>query len=80
MARILLLVDRFPSVVQRLSSRRVGREPLAMRDEYDVQSLFYELLETRFEDIRPEEWDPATREFVPSESFAPSPKWMHDGR
>jgi hypothetical protein len=58
-ARILLLVDRFPSVVQRLSSRRVGREPLAMRDEYDVQYLLYALLETRFEDIRPEEWGPS---------------------
>jgi hypothetical protein len=58
-ARLLQLADSFPSVAQRLRSRRTGRDPLIIRDEYDVQYLFAALLETRFVDVRPEEWGPS---------------------
>jgi hypothetical protein len=58
-ARLLQLADTFPDVAQRLRSRRTGRDPLLIRDEYDVQYLFAALLETRFEDIRREEWGPS---------------------
>ncbi len=58
-ARLLQLADTFPRFAQRLRSRRTGRDPLLIRDEYDVQYLFSALLETRFQDIRPEEWGPS---------------------
>jgi hypothetical protein len=58
-ARLVQLADTFPTAVQRLRSRRTGREPLLIKDEYDVQYLFAALLDTRFEDIRPEEWGPS---------------------
>jgi hypothetical protein len=58
-ARLLQLADTFPNVAQRLRLRRTGRDPLLIRDEYDMQYLFIALLETRFQDIRPEEWGPS---------------------
>jgi len=58
-ARLLQLADSFPNVAQRLRLRRIGRDPLLIRDEYDMQYLFAALLETRFQDIRPEEWGPS---------------------
>jgi hypothetical protein len=58
-ARLGQLADTFPSVVRRLLTRRTGRDSLVIGDEYDVQYLFAALLETRFEDIRPEEWGPS---------------------
>jgi hypothetical protein len=55
-ARLLQLTESFHSVVLRLRERRSGRQLLTIADEYDVQYLFGALLETRFKDIRPEEW------------------------
>lgn len=59
LARLLQLADTFPRVAQCLRSRRTGREPFIINDEYDMQYLFAALLETRFEDIRTEEWGPS---------------------
>jgi hypothetical protein len=58
-ARLVQLADSFHRVALRLRSRRTGREPVLMNDEYDVQYTFAALLETRFDDIRPEEWCPS---------------------
>ncbi len=58
-ARLVQLADTFPRVVKRLRLRRADREALQINDEYDLQYLFVALLETRFEDIRPEEWGPS---------------------
>lgn len=58
-ARLLQLADSFHRVVLRLRDRRSGREPITMKDEYDVQYVFGALLETRFKDVRPEEWGPS---------------------
>ena len=33
--------------------------PVLINDEYDVQYVLAALLETRFEDVRPEEWGPS---------------------
>jgi DpnII restriction endonuclease len=43
----------------RLRTRHAGRTPFLLNDEYDVQDLFAALLETRFEDVRREEWGPS---------------------
>lgn len=53
------VAESFHRVVLRLRDRRTGRAPLLVSDEYDVQYLFAALLETRFEDVRPEEWGPS---------------------
>jgi hypothetical protein len=57
-ARLVQLADSFHRVALRLRKRRTGREPVLINDEYDVQYVFGALLDTRFEDIRPEEWGP----------------------
>ncbi len=53
------LARSFHSVVRKLSQRYDNRPPLEIRDEYDVQDLFYALLTPFFEDIRPEEVAPS---------------------
>jgi REase_DpnII-MboI/AbiJ N-terminal domain 3 len=53
------LARNFHSVVRKLSQRHDNRPPLEIRDEYDVQDLFYALLTPFFEDIRPEEVAPS---------------------
>ncbi len=58
-AKLRQLADSFHRAVLRLRERRKGRAPIAVEDEYDVQYLMGALLETRFEDIRPEEWGPS---------------------
>jgi REase_DpnII-MboI len=58
-ARLVQLGDSFDRVALRLRDRRAGREPLVIKDEYDVQYIFAALLETRFDDIRPEEGGPS---------------------
>jgi hypothetical protein len=58
-ARLVQLADSFDRVAVRLRDRRAGREPLLIRDEYDVQYVIAAMLETRFDDIRPEEWGPS---------------------
>ena len=45
---------KFHLVIRKLSQRHDNRPPLKIRDEYDVQDLFYALLTPFFEDIRPE--------------------------
>jgi DpnII restriction endonuclease/AbiJ-like protein len=49
----------FHLVVRKLSQRYDHRASLEIRDEYDVQDLFYALLTPFFEDIRPEEVAPS---------------------
>ncbi len=58
-ARLVQLADSFHRVALRLRGRRAGKEPILINDEYDVQYVLAALLETRFEDIRPEEWGPS---------------------
>ncbi|HWY55030.1 MAG TPA: hypothetical protein VNZ03_11240 [Terriglobales bacterium] len=58
-ASLMQLGDSFHRTAIRLRDRRAGREPLVIKDEYDVQYVFAALLETRFDDIRPEEWGPS---------------------
>ncbi len=53
------LARNFHLVVRKLSQRYDHRPPLEIRDEYDVQDLFYALLTPFFEDIRPEEVAPS---------------------
>ncbi len=53
------LARGFHSVVRKLSQRYNDRPALEIRDEYDVQDLFYALLTPFFEDIRPEEVAPS---------------------
>ena len=53
------LARNFHLVVRKLSQRHDNRSPLEIRDEYDVQDLFYALLTPFFEDIRPEEVAPS---------------------
>jgi len=59
LARVLKAVSRFHAVASDLRRRREGREPLEMKDEYDVQYLLHALLRVDFDDIRPEEWTPS---------------------
>jgi hypothetical protein len=59
METIEQLARGFHSVVRKLSQRYDHRPPLEIRDEYDVQDLFYALLTPFFEDIRPEEVAPS---------------------
>ncbi len=53
------LCERFQLVVRQLRSSHRGREPLDIRDEYDVQYLFHALLQLHFDDIRAEDATPA---------------------
>ena len=53
------LARNFHLVVRKLSQRYNQRPALEIRDEYDVQDLFYALLTPFFEDIRPEEVAPS---------------------
>ncbi len=54
-ARLVQLCDSFDRVALRLRDRRAERGPFLIKDEYDEQYLCAALLETRFDDIRPEE-------------------------
>lgn len=58
-ARLLQLADPFHRVCLKLRGRYNNRTPLLVEDEHDVQDLFSGLLETRFEDVRREEWGPS---------------------
>ena len=53
------LARNFHLVARKLSQRYNQRPPLEIRDEYDVQDVFYALLIPFFEDIRPEEVAPS---------------------
>jgi hypothetical protein len=54
------LCERFHFIARQLRANRRGeREPLDIRDEYDVQYLFHALLQLHFNDVRPEEPTPS---------------------
>jgi len=59
MARVEQLCNRFHAVALKLQTRHAQRPGLIISDEYDVQDVFGALLETRFEDVRTEEWAPS---------------------
>jgi REase_DpnII-MboI len=56
---VVMLADRFHTIVRQLRERREGRPTLDVADEYDVQDLFHALLTIYFDDIRKEEWSPS---------------------
>lgn len=53
------IANRFPNVIAQMKKRRKSREPITIKDEYDVQYLFQGLLAASFLDIRPEEPTPS---------------------
>jgi hypothetical protein len=85
-ARLIELANSFHRVALRLRTRHADRPPFLINDEYDVQDLFAALLETRFEDVRREEWGPsyaggATRVdfFLKNESVLLETKMTREG-
>lgn len=56
---LLKFLRRFHKVAQELRSRRSDREPIVIRDEYDVQYLLGALLKLYFDDVRPEDYSPS---------------------
>jgi len=85
-SHLVQLTDSFHRVALRLRTRHANRAPFLMKDEYDVQDLVSALLETRFEDVRREEWGPsyaggATRVdfFLKNESVLFETKMTRDG-
>ena len=56
--QVLTLCERFPRFARELRSRRSGRPPLEMDDEYDVQYVLRALLALTFDDVRDETWTP----------------------
>jgi hypothetical protein len=56
---VLQLTGSFHRVALGLRDRRAGREPLVVEDEYDLQYVLAVLLESRFDDVRREEWTPS---------------------
>jgi len=84
--RLLQLAESFHRVAVRMRTRRSGRAPLLIKDEYDVQYVLGALLDTQFEDVRQEDWIPsyaggATRVdfFLKMESTFVETKMMRDG-
>lgn len=56
---LVMLAERFHSVVRQLRERREQRATLDVTDEYDVQDLLHALLTIHLDDIRKEEWAPS---------------------
>jgi len=56
---LVMLAERFHSVVRQLRERRGQRATLDVTDEYDVQDLLHALLTIHLDDIRKEEWAPS---------------------
>ncbi len=54
------LFNRFHIIARQLKRRHEGRNTLEVHDEYDVQDLLHGLLKLDFDDVRPEEYTPAT--------------------
>jgi hypothetical protein len=48
--------ERFHRAALQMKTARAGSSTFEIRNEYDVQTLMHALLETRFDDVRPEEW------------------------
>ncbi len=55
---VMLILQRFHTVVQEMQRRRDKRDTLKINDEYDVQDLLRALLKVFFDDVRLEEWTP----------------------
>lgn len=51
------ILCEFDAVVERLKTRRTGRNKFLVTDEYDVQDLLHPLLSLFFEDVINEDWD-----------------------
>lgn len=58
--KVCRICTRFKLVADQLRERYDKREPLIIKDEYDVQDLFHALLKLYFDDIRREEPAPST--------------------
>jgi hypothetical protein len=56
---LIHLLKRFHKIAQELRDRREGREPVFIKDEYDVQYLLGALLKLYFDDIRIEDASPS---------------------
>lgn len=56
---LLRLLLRFHKITQELRNRRSDREPLVIRDEYDVQYILGALLKLYFDDVRVEDYSPS---------------------
>ena len=56
---VLALCRRFHLFAIQLERRYGGRDPVSIRDEYDVQDLFHAILLLHFDDVRPEEVTPS---------------------
>jgi REase_DpnII-MboI len=59
MAIIEELGEHFHAVARRLEKRYDRRPGIVIEDEYDVQDVMGALLQSRFWDVRPEEWTPS---------------------
>lgn len=57
--QLLNLLSRFHKIAQELRSRRKEREPLIIKDEYDIHYLLNSLLHLYFDDIRQEDFSPS---------------------
>lgn len=53
------MLRRFDMIVRQLGHRHADREPIEVRDEYDVQYVLHALLRGLFSDVRPEEVSPS---------------------
>ncbi|MEI9968742.1 MAG: hypothetical protein WDM87_09010 [Terracidiphilus sp.] len=58
-ARVVQLAESFHRAALKLQKRHAQRAPFVVEDEFDVQDLFGALLETRFDEVRPEEYGPS---------------------
>jgi hypothetical protein len=59
MSRVEQLGDRFYRAALQMRTARTGSSIFEIKNEYDVQTLMHALLETRFDEVRPEEWTPS---------------------
>ena len=57
--KIEVICNKFHQIVQQMQSRYNNRATIEINDEYDVQDLFYYLLNLYFDDIRREENNPS---------------------
>lgn len=53
------ILSRFHKFARQLRNRHDKREPIEIKDEYDVQDLLHAILKLHFDDVRPEENRPS---------------------
>jgi hypothetical protein len=53
---VLRALDGFSEIARRLRTRRKGKSPFMIEDEYDVQDLLYAILKPHIPDLSDEEW------------------------